>query len=62
MSIQALLLEGDERVKDKLRDRFAHFAANWILVHFASIEYLAALYEVNRLGLIEYKRLREEGK
>lgn len=55
-------MEGDERVKDKLRDRFAHFAANWILVHFASIEYLSALYEVNRLGLIEYKRLREEGK
>ena len=42
-------------MKDKLRDRFAHFAANWILVHFASIEYLSALYEVNRLGLIEYR-------
>ena len=62
MPVQALLLEGDERVKIKLRDRFAHFAANWILVHFTSVEYLAALYEVNRLGLIEYKRLREEGK
>lgn len=48
-------------MKTKLRDRFAHVAANWILVHFTSMEYLAALYEVNRLGLIEYKRLREEG-
>lgn len=47
-------------MKTKFRDRFAHFAANWILVHFTSMEYLAALYEVNHLGLIEYKRLREE--
>ena len=58
--MEVCLLERDERVKIKLRDRFAHFAANWILVHFTSIEYLSALYEVNRLGLIEYKRLREE--
>ena len=56
--MEALLL--GERMKTRLRDRFAHFAANWILVHFASTEYLAALYEVNILGVIEYRRKREQ--
>lgn len=48
-------------MKGEWRNRIAQLLANFILTRFTTIDYLAALYEVNQLGLEEYrkKRMRE---
>lgn len=43
-----------------LRDRVAVSLANFVLVRVATMELLAYLYEVNRLGTVEYKKRRKD--
>lgn len=47
-------------MKGEWRNRMAQSLANFILTRFTTLDYLAALYEVNQLGLEEYRKKRME--